>query len=367
MKIYFCVMYYSFLIVKFLTTTRGLNGLMIKLKVQYSVLLNQLLISDCAFHDNKNMAIVKVESQDDVSWPYSNSISITNAIIINNKLTLGSSLFSLQHTYLNLSQVIVRNNSGGYAVFLLDNTIVLAVTRLEFAFNRLHHLMMMKGNTFVGRFDNIQCTIYNNSVQSLFTRNESDGKVAYSCIIQLLSSAGEALDQDLPEPDHPVYSITIANNTERYSLYRESELFNRKDAFNSKGCEVIPGSVKHTYLVDGIMFENNLNLKQHGICNCIDDVKAFCDRNELQARYPVQTVTSLFMIPGVQHNSTITLTVDHEDSTCQVLDQTEVYQQQSNNCGRFHYTITSENERECVLCLTETSLQMTDRFKSYFK
>ena len=139
---------------------------------------------------------------------------VVHTIITKNKLALGSSLFSLQHTYLNLNQVIVRNNSGGYAVFLLDNTIVLAVTRLEFAFNNLCHLMMMKGDTFVGLFDNTQCTIYTNSVESLFNQNESDGKVAYSCIIQLINSTGEAFDQDLPEPDHPVYNITIANNSQ---------------------------------------------------------------------------------------------------------------------------------------------------------
>ena len=60
---------------------------------------------------------------------------------------------------------------------------------------------------------------------------------------------------------------------------------------------------------------------------------------------PPSLYYELLMVPNTHCNRTITLTVDHGDITCQVLDQTEVYQHHQNN---YHYTITSENERELV-------------------
>ena len=79
-----------------------------KLKIKHLLFAKfKLLFSDCTFHNNKNTIIVQVDSQHDIAciWPYSNSLSITNTNITNKKLALGSLLFDLQHTYLNLSQV----------------------------------------------------------------------------------------------------------------------------------------------------------------------------------------------------------------------------------------------------------------------
>ena len=76
-------------------------------------------------------------------------------------------------------------------------------------------------------------------------------------------------------------------------------------------------------------------------------------------------MTSFFII--THHAVNITLTVDDVESSCQLLNHNEVQQTQPNNCSKFHYTITSRNERQCTLYLIERNLQISDSFNINLK
>jgi len=100
---------------------------------------------------------------------------------------------------------------------------------------------------------------------------------------------------------------------------------------------ILPGAAFTAYP------KGNINaIFDYEICNCtLNKSDKFCARNGLQARYPV--VTSFFII--THHVVNITLTIDGEESCCQVLNHCEITQSQPNNCSELHYTITSENKR----------------------
>jgi len=331
---------------------------LITINTKFSVLAkSKVFILNCTFSNNKNMLILKVLGQKDVVWPYTITISITNMTVYSNILKQRSSFFLIKHTYLTFNGLTVRNNTGGYAILQLDGSVVIYEKNVKFVHNKIHYLMTLANNSFMTILDSSRFVVYNNSVRSLFTLiRDTHDTSSYPCIVQLISRAGILNVEEFSN----LYNITIANNTERRSRYFEKELF------NSAGCEIIPGAAFTAYPSTNIstIFKNNVNIKEHEICNCKSANKLLCAKNELQARYPGQTVTSFFAITHRAPN--ITLTVDNEGSSCKVLNH-ETEQSQPNNCSEFHYTITSDNERKCTLYLTERNLQISDRFKIQLK
>jgi len=334
----------------------------ITVKATFSVFTkSRLLISNCNFTKNNNMFILKVESANDIGWPYTTQLLITNTNITFNTLDATketSALIDVQHTHLLIRQLIVNYTrwNGKSAILQLTKSLIVAETKVEFTNNTIQYLVVFTPGNYMGLLvDDSTYEVSHNSVRSLFyTKGDNTG--SYPCILQFISRKGRT-----PKKKHLKYKFIIKHNKERRSLFHDL-----RKMFSSQHCQVVAGAAFDSYSFSDIasnytILEDNNNIEEHEICNCDNDQQRWCDRYELKARYPGQTVTSLLAVR--QDVTSMTLSVDERQSTCRVLNKDELIQTRPNNCSEFHYTISSDNDHHCELYLTETGKMVTDSFK----
>ena len=343
----------------FVYNTWQLPNPAIKVKTKFSVFTrSRLLISDCSFKNNKNMFILKVDAANDIGWPYTTQVLITNTNITGNTLdSTGEtgSLISLQHTHLMVTNLVITHTRGYRGIFMtLMKSLVVARTKLVLINNKLQYLIVFGPGSYIALIDNIIFTVANNNVRSLFYTN-SVVSSSHPCILQFISTHGQAT-----KTRQFKYSISIKDNKESRSQFHSLWLL-----FSSKHCTVVDGAVygSYSYLEIGsnyTIWKNNENKEEHEICSC-NNYHQQCDSFQLQTRYPGQTVASPLTLR--QAADTITLSVDESQSSCRVLHKNEMIQTVPNNCSEFHYTIASHNNHHCELYLTETGTAVTDNFK----
>jgi len=335
----------------------------ISITSKYSVFVkSQLSISDCNFTNNKNMLILKVKSETDLTWLYSNLISITNTRIsgINNNNRKKSLIFA-QHTLLLTYNLTVKSIKEGNSIFQLkNNSIIQMRSQNVLADNSLKYLVRLSLGSYICLLEHSNFQIENNNIYSMFLHDVPHESKTHPCIIQLISDKG-GLYQELIK-DH-LYKITIRNNKEKHSMFPGRELF------NISSCNVIPDTLKQreNYVLlarDYFVVEENTDNKERDICNCDKDGHPLCERDRLLvATYPGKTVTTKFVVQKENDTGTITLLVDTLKSNCSVLGDNERLQSQPNNCSKFHYTLSSLDNSTCSLYLKETEiLDATDKF-----
>ena len=346
---------------QFVCNTWSSANSVITVKAKFAVFTkSRLMISNCNFTKNKNMLILKVESANDIGWPYTTQVFITNTNITANTLdTIRQTLalIAIQHTHLLIRQLIVSYTrwNGQSAILQLTKSLIIAKTKLDFTNNDIQYLVVFTPGSYMGLLvDDSTYKVSNNSVRSLFYINGGI-TATHPCILQFVSRKGRVTKKQLK------YKITIQHNKERRSLFH-----NPKTLFSSKHCKVVAGAAFDNYTFSEIgnnytIMEDNNNEEEHEICNCKNDHQRWCDRYKLKARYPGQTVTSLLVLRRAA--TSMTLSVDETQSTCRVLNKDELIQTRPNNCSEFHYTISSDNDHHCELYLTEAVTLVTDNFK----
>ncbi|XP_065917477.1 uncharacterized protein [Dysidea avara] len=355
---------------QFMYNTWSSANPVIKVQAKFSVFTkSQVLISNCNFTKNKNMFILKVESANDIGWPYTTQVLITNTIIsaitLDNKKEKSSSLIAVQHTHLLVRQLIINYTNikwyrgGQSAIMWLTESLIIAETRLEFTNNEIQYLAAFTPGSYMGLLlDDSIYEVSDNSVRSLFYVDRTKGGAtgSHPCILQFISRK-----KRMAKRRYLKYKIIIKNNKESRSLFKSPVKL-----FSSERCKVVAGAAfdKYSYSEIGgnyTILKDNKNKQEQEICNCKNDHQRWCDRYELKARYPGQTVTSFLVLR--QAVDSMTLSVDETQSTCRVLNKDELIQTKPNNCSEFHYTISSDNDHHCELYLTETAMLVTDSFK----
>ena len=321
---------------------------------------SQLFIFHCNFSNNNNMLILKVKSKSDLTWLYSNSITIADTnitdIIVNKK---SFSLISTQHTLLSTSRLIIRNIRNGRSIIKLSNSVIQISSLNILAYNSPRYLVYLIAGSYICMMDDCEYTILNNNVRSMFFL-DGHGNKGRPCIVQLISIKGRLSGEEFGYVTN-LYNVTIKNNIEKHSMFPERELF------NTTNCEMIPGAAfdYHSYVAVAKTFvmENNTNVQAHDICNCNKNGYTDCKGDQLVATYPGKTVTTKFVVPNNSDNKleTITVTIDESQSNC-TIDKNEVHQQQPNNCSQFHYTFSSLDNSNCSLYLKETTLDVIDKY-----
>ena len=318
-----------------------------------------LFISNCSFNDNENMLILKVESKNDLTVLYSNSVSITNTNITNDHITSKnkkSDLIFTKHTLLSISRLVVTNITSVQSIICLSDSIIRMSSLNILAYNSPRYLVHLNPGSYIGISEGTDYRIHNNNVGSMFFLDAHRYKKPSPCLMQFISRNGmHSLDKSL-------YNITIKNNTERHSM------FPGRDLFNINNCKVISGTAFDQYsyieLAKTFVVENNINKRVRDICHCDRNRKLKCAHDDkLVATFPGKTVKTRFIAPNYNNTLTIELVVDESQSNCTLVDKNELYQYQPNNCSEFHYTLSSLDNSKCSLNLRETgTLDVTEIF-----
>ena len=328
---------------------------------------SQMFILNCNFSNNKNMLILKIKSEKDLTWLYSNSVTIRNTSITDidvNKTSL--SLISTQHTLLSTSGLKVRNIKNVHSIIRLNAFSVIQISSLNILeYNRPRYLVYLNAGSYICMVDNCDYRMLDNRLRSIFFLDGHKNE-GHPCIIQLVSSKGRLRGEKFGYMRNYVtsnlFKITMKNNIERHSMFPERELF------STRNCEMVSGAAFDQYsyaaLAETFVVENNTNKQIHDICNCDKKGNPDCKRDQLVATYPGKTVTTKFVLQNDTDNTPeiTTLIVDERQSNCTILDRNEIYQHQPNNCSEFHYTFSSLDNSNCSLYLRETTLNVTDKF-----
>ena len=260
---------------------------------------SQLFIFHCNFSNNNNMLILKVKSKSDLTWLYSNSITIADTnitdIIVNKK---SFSLISTQHTLLSTSRLIIRNIRNGRSIIKLSNSVIQMSSLNILAYNSPRYLVYLIAGSYICMMDDCEYTILNNNVRSMFFL-DGHGNKGRPCIVQLISTKGRLSGEEFGYVTN-LYNVTIKNNIEKHSMFPKRELF------NTTNCEMIPGAAfdYHSYVAVAktFMMENNTNVQAHDICNCNKNGYTDCKGDQLVATYPGKTVTTKFVVPNNSDN-----------------------------------------------------------------
>ena len=329
----------------------------------------QVFISNCNFTYNKNMLILKVKSENDLTWLYSNLISIQDTHITHITCTSKHPLISTQHTLLSLSQLTVNHVERAHSIFKLKNSVMQIRLLNKVTNNKAQYFVWLTPGSYICLMDNSHLAILNNTVISMLFFDGRKNK-RYPCVMQFISTRRN-LDGKNRSMIDELYHVTIKNNTEHKSMFFEEKIF------DTSNCQVITGTAvnEHSYaaLVNSFVIQNNTNKQKKNICNCKVDGGYSCEKDELLiATFPGKTVTAGFFIPNdsILNDNTgginITLVVDESQSqsNCLVLNKSELIQRQPNDCSssEFHYTLSSHDEI-CLLYLKEQMLGVTDSFK----
>ena len=319
-----------------------------------------LFISNCSFNDNENMLILKVESKNDLTVLYSNSISITNTSITNDHITSKNkkslSMISTKHTLLSISGLVVTYITSVQSIICLSDSIIRMSSLNILAYNRPRYLIRLNPGSYIGISESSDYRIHNNNVGSMFFLDGHRYKKPSPCLVQFISRNG------MHSLDKSSYNITITNNTEKHSM------FPGRDLFNINNCEVISGTAFDQYsyieLAKTFVVENNINKRVRDICHCDRNRKLKCARDDkLVATFPGKTVKTRFIAPNYNNTLTIELVVVESHSNCTLVDKSELYQYQPNDCSEFHYTLSSLDNSKCSLYLRETgTLDVTEIF-----
>ena len=319
---------------------------------------SQLIISNCNFNNNKNMLILKVESKNDLTWLYSNAVSISNTNITHTTFDVKKplSLISTHHTVLSTNRLVITNvkNKKIRALQLHDSIMQIRLQNI-ISNNRLQYLVWLNTGSYMTFMNNSDFRVCDNNVRSLFYLDRHGNRqYSYPCIMQFFKY------RYLLQHPH-LYNITIKNNVEKQSVFPKRELF------NVDKCDVIPGTGfdKNSYasLVETFIV-NNTNEEAHDICNCDEKGDPMCKNDQLIATYPGKTVTTTFVVPNLNDTDTIIRIQFMElQSNCTLKNKNEHVQLQPNNCSEFHYTILSFDNSKCSLSLRETAvLDVTETF-----
>ena len=318
---------------------------------------SQVIISNCHFSNNNNMLILKVESKNDLTWLYSNAVSIDNTKITHTTFdtTEPLSLISTHHTVLTTRGLVITNvrNKKIRALQLHDSIMKISLLNV-ISNNKLQYLIWLNTGSYIVFMNSSDYRVHKNKVRSLFYLDGHGGK-QYPCIMQFFKR------RHLSHHTH-LYNITIKNNMEKQSMFPKRELF------NVDKCEVIPstGFDMHSYtaLAETFIVNNNTNERLHDICNCDTKGNPNCSNDQLIATYPGKTVTTSFVVPNLSNtDAIIRIQFIELQSNCTLKDKNEHIQLQPNNCSQFHYTILSFDNSKCSLSLKETAeLDVTETF-----
>ena len=309
----------------------------------------------CNFLKNRNIDLIKVETEREIYWQLTNRVLIKKTEIYSNTYNDNSNnLISVTNGILLLKDIIVRNNTNLNTIFRLQSSLLRLYSYVEVSSNNARQVLITKFGSYVVVTEK---TIFNVSYNTLYIVAVQEKTFRINseriCPIQFYSSTG-----NLDRVQNYSYQIIAYGN-----LYMTSKNLPGDHGDESFGdCTWLAGSAFQTKeakdVFEIVLQMDNAVINQTtsvrpvplSVCKCSKlNNTSNCFTPNLDEIFPgqilrVELIVPEFWLQQERHNSTTLIVTNSQSDECTIVDTSQLSQTHFNHgCNQYSYTLWPSN------------------------